>query len=202
MKIISKSAGILVAILLFSATQLFAQQKLYTAMDGFYLGLSAGTWFPDGKNKVLGNPLMGGLIMELKSGKAAVSLVFDIIVNVKKTDTLLIKYNNELIKRNNYAAGQIGLDFDYQLYAKEKFSLEAGSGLGYGNITYYNPNKDIDVDKGSLYVSPGLSFRYYVGTKSHFKFRTQYYIANYKLNDKESTNFKGNYLTTKIIYAW
>ena len=97
MKIISKSAGILVAILLFSATQLFAQQKSYTSRDGFYLGLSAGTWFPDGKNKVLGNPLMGGLIMELKSGKAAFSLVFDIIVNVKKTDTLLIKYNNKLI---------------------------------------------------------------------------------------------------------
>ena len=188
--------------LLFSATQLLAQHSSYTERDGFYLGLSAGTWFPDGKNKVLGNPLMGGLIMELKSAKAAFSLVFDIIVNVKKTDTLLIKYNSELIKRNNYAAGQIGLDFDYQLYAKEKFSLEAGSGLGYGNITYYNPNKDIDVNKGSLYVSPGLSFRYYVGAKSHFKFRTQYYIANYKLKDRESTNFKGNYLTTKIIYSW
>jgi len=190
------------AMLLFSATQLLAQSKEYAERDGFYLGLSAGTWFPDGKNKVLGNPLMGGLIMELKSGKAAVSLVFDIIVSLKKTDTLLINYNTELIKRNNYAAGQIGLDFDYQLYAKNKFSIEAGSGLGYGNITYYNPNKNIEVDKGSLYVNPGLSFRYYVGKRSHFKFRTQYYIVNYKLKDDRSSNFKGNYLTTKIIYAW
>lgn len=192
----------IVIILLLSATQLLAQEREYTVKDGFYLGLSAGTWFPDGKNKVLGNPFMGGLIMELKSGKGALSLVFDIIVNVKKTDTLLINYNNELVKRNHYAAGQIGLDFDYELYAKNKFSIAAGSGLGYGNITYYNPNRDIDVDKGSLYVSPGISFRYYVGKRSHFKFRTQYYMANYKLKDNLSTNFQGNYLATKIIYAW
>jgi len=202
MKIIQRKVGILAIILLLSVTHLLAQESVYTEKDGFYLGLSTGTWFPDGKNKVFGHPIMGGLVMELKSGNGAVSLVFDIIVNVKKTDTLLIKYNNELIKRNSYAAGQIGLDFDYQLYAKNRFSIEAGSGLGYGNITYYNPNKDIDVDKGSLYVSPGLSFRYYVGTRSHFKFRTQYYIANYNLKDDRSSNFKGNYLTTKIIYAW
>lgn len=166
------------------------------------MGLSAGTWFPDGKNSVLGNPLMAGLVMELKSGKGALSLVFDLIVNVKDTDTLYINYNNGLVKRNHYNAGQIGLEFDYELYSKNRWAVEAGGGLGVGNVSYYNPNRDISVDKTSLFVNPGVSLRYHVGRKSYFKFRTQYYVANYKLKDPVSTDFKGNYLTTKLIFAW
>ncbi|RZL39508.1 MAG: hypothetical protein EOO96_00420 [Pedobacter sp.] len=176
--------------------------NVHDPKDGFSLGVSAGTWFPTGENKVLGNSIMGGLIIDLKVKKTSVSLVFDMIVNASKTDTLFIKHNNEIVKRTNYFAGQLGFDVDYELYAKDKIALQAGSGLGYGNISYYNPNKDIDVDKGSLFVSPGVSAKWYVGNKSHLKFRLQYYVANYKLKDNVSTNFSGNYITTKLIYAW
>lgn len=170
--------------------------------DGFYLGGSTGTWFPDGKNKVLGHPFMGGLVMELKSGKGALSLVFDIVVNVVNTDTLYIKHNDELVKRNSYTAGQIGLEFDYELYSQNKFSVEAGGGLGFGNITYYNPSKNVDVDKSSLFINPGFSLRYFTGKHAYLKFRAQYYLANYKLKDNLSTPFQGNYPTAKIIFAW
>ena len=202
MKTKIKNVGLLLLFATF-ATNSFAQdQGQHNPRDGFNLGVSAGTWFPTGNNKVLGNPIIGGLILDLKSNKTSVSLVFDMIFNVAKTDTLFIKHNDEIVKRTNYFAGQLGFDVDYELYEKNNFVLQAGSGIGYGNISYYNPNKDINVDKGSLFVSPGVSMKYYVGQRSHFKFRLQYYVANYKLKDNVSTNFKGNYITTKLIYAW
>lgn len=170
--------------------------------DGFYLGVSTGTWFPDGKNKILGHPFMGGVVLELKSGKGALSLVFDIIVNAGKTDTLYIKHNNELVKRNSFTAGQIGLEFDYEWYSKNKLSLEAGGGLGYGDITYYNPSDKVDVGKSSLFINPGISARYFVGRHAYLKIRAQYYIANYRLKDNLSTNFQGNYPTVKVVFAW
>ena len=170
--------------------------------EGFYFGPSAGLWFPDGKNRVMGHPVLPGLIMELKSGKSSISLTFDFIINEGTKDTLYIKYNDELLKKNKFAGGQIGLDFDHEIFSREKFSIEAGAGLGYGMMTYHNPNKDVHVGRSGFYFSPGLSFRYFVSNNSFIKLRTQYYVANYRLKDDVSTDFSGNYPTVKLIYAW
>jgi hypothetical protein len=79
--------------------------------------------------------------------------------------------------------------------------FEGICGLGYGRLSYYNPNKDIDIGKSSIVFNPGLSLSYLIGRKMYVQIKTQYCMANYDLNDKVSTDLKGNYLTTKIIFG-
>ncbi|GAA3984805.1 hypothetical protein GCM10022246_40630 [Pedobacter ginsengiterrae] len=72
-----------VLVLVWLSNQLWAQETNPNInKNGLYFGVYTGTWFGTGKNSVMGSPLMGGLLMELKSGKGALAVNFDLVGNL------------------------------------------------------------------------------------------------------------------------
>lgn len=189
------------AVLLLLCLRTFAQEQFPLNTTGIYTGLNVGTWFPDGKNKVLGNASFVGFTLELKAHKNAFAINFDLIGVPfgKTTETVYIQYKDSLLARHDYGGAQITLDYCRQLAASRNFIFEVMSGLGYGDISYYNPSADIDVHKSSLVFSPGISGRFVIRQHVFAQLKVQYNMANYALKDNTSTSFKGNYLTTKLI---
>ena len=181
--------------------QSFGQDSSRVERRGIYTGMSFGTWFPDNKNKVLGNPLLLGLVVDLKYEKNAFGLSFDLIgwPNHRTAEPINIKSGDSLLTRNDFVGAQLTLEYARELWRKDRFVFEGICGIGYGRLTYYNPDKDTDIGKSSIVFNPGMSVRYLIGRKMFIQIKTQYYLANYDLNDNTSTNFMGNYLATKII---
>ncbi|MFD1552938.1 hypothetical protein DNU06_15965 [Putridiphycobacter roseus] len=190
-------------ILLFIIPKCFGQHSSGVEKKGIYLGLSLGTWVPDNANKVLGKPLLLGFLVDFKDEKNAYGLTFDLIgwPNHHTTEPIKIKFGDSILTRNEFFGAHLTIDYARELWRKERLIFEGICGIGYGRLTYYNPDKDTEIGKSSIILNPGLSFRYLIGQKLFLQVKTQYCIANYNLNDNVSTNLQGNYLTTKLIFG-
>lgn len=193
---------VLIAIYILGQTA-FSQDSLKINKTGIYTGLNFGTWFPDNRNKVLGNPPIIGLTLDFKGAKNSFGLNFDLIgwPIGKTTEPVKIKFGDSLLTRNEYFGAQITLDYCRQFLETKRFAFEEMCGIGYGQLTYYNPDQYTNVDKSSLVISPGISIRYAITRQVFLQLKTQYCIANYKLKDNVSTDFKGNYLITKFVIS-
>lgn len=179
----------------------FGQDSSSIKKTGIYTGLNLGTWFPDSKNKVLGQPPIIGLTIDLKPSKNSYALNFDLIGWPKGTTTqpILIKFGDSVLTRSEYSGAQLTLDYCRELFSSKYFVFEGMCGLGYGEISYYNPDQYTEIKKASLVFSPGISIRCFIGKSFFMQLKTQYCIANYALKDNVSTDLRGNYLITKLI---
>lgn len=188
-------------LLIFLGQSVFGQDSLKHKKTGIYTGLNFGTWFPDNKNKVLGNPPIIGLTADIKFPKNAFGLNFDLIGWPKGNtkEPIAIKFGDSILTRNKYFGAQFTLDYYRQLIETKRFILEGMCAVGFGDLTYYNPDKDTDIHKANVVFSPGISMRYIIGGNKYLQIKAQYCITNYDLNDNVSTRLKGNYLTTKLI---
>lgn len=178
----------------------YSQDSLKIDKTGIYLGLNIGTWFPDNKNRVLGNPSILGIAIDFKGQKNSLGFSFDMIgvpFNTTKAP-ILIKHDDSLIVRNEYSGVHFTLDYCRQFYETKRVAFEGICSAGFGQLSYYNPNPKTNVDKNSFVFSPGISVRFAITPKVVIQLKTQYCIANYRLNDNLSTDFRGNYLITKI----
>lgn len=185
------------------SNQVFAQKNTKTFRnDGVYFGVYTGTWFGTGKSAVLGNNIMGGLLLELKSEKSALGFNFDFFGNLGKTETLFIKDNDQIIEKNGYGGVQISLQYSHELYTRNRFALEGVGGFGFGDLSFSVPDKENGIGKSSFFVDPGLGIRYFIGDETFLQFKVQYNLANYRLKDNASTNIGGNFVTTKLILGW
>lgn len=185
------------------SNSLLGQEKTQEFKEsGVYFGFYTGTWFGTGKNAILGNNIMGGLLLELKSGKGALGINFDFFGNLVKTHAIYIKNNDEIIQKDGYSGVQISLQYSHEIYEKNRFALEAVGGFGYGDLSFSIPDKENGIGKSSFFVDPGLGIRYFIGQETFLQFKVQYNSANYKLKDPSSTNIGGNFVTTKLILGW
>jgi hypothetical protein len=182
---------------------ILAQDSLKIKNTGIYTGINFGTWLPLGKNKVLSNPINLGFNVDFKLDKNALGLSFDLIglLYGKPKTPIKIKLGDSSVISKEYAGINITLDYSRELFVHQRWLCEGIVGIGYGELTYYNPKVGIDVAKSSFILSPGLSAKYIFKRKSYIQLKTQYCIANYKLNDNISTDFKGNYLIVKITFG-
>jgi hypothetical protein len=178
----------------------FSQDSLKIKNTGIYTGINIGSWLPLSKNKVLGHPAILGVTADFKLSKNALGLSFDLIgIPLGKTKTpITIKFGDSSVVRNNYSGVNITLDYGREFFAHKRWLLECIASAGYGELTYYNPAVGIDIEKKSFIISPGLSVRFLFKRKSYLQLKTQYCIANYKLNDNVSTDFSGHYLMMKL----
>lgn len=169
--------------------------------DGLYLGLTFGTWFPDNVNKVLGSPLIFGPVLMGKIGNNTWGFSFDLIGWPQHTtrEPINVKMRDTVLSRDEFYGMHVTLDYARQLAAKGRFIFEGIGSAGYGRLSYYNPDKDTNIGNASILFSPGVSVRYLVRQGSFWQFKIQYCLANYKMHDNVSTNFKGNYLIVKFI---
>ena len=182
---------------------MLAQEKLQNfRKNGVYIGAYTGTWFGTGKSAVLGNSIMGGLLLEIKSEKSGLGFNFEFFGNLGKTETLYINHDDQIIEKNGYSGVQISLQYSHELYTKKRFALEGVGGFGFGDLSFRVPGKDNGVGKSSFFIDPGLGIRYFIGQETFLQFKAQYNLANYKLKDNASTNIEGNFLTTKLILGW
>jgi hypothetical protein len=188
-------------ILTFFVLKSIGQDSSRVEKRGIYTGLSVGTWFPDYKNKVFGNPLLLGFVVDFKGQKNAYGLTFDLIgwPHHNTTEPIKIKFGDSVLTRNEFFGAHLTLDYARELWSKDRLVLEGICGIGYGRLAYYNPAKETNIGKSSIVLNPGLSLRCLIGQKMFLQIKTQYCIANYNLNDNVSTDLKGNYLTTKLI---
>jgi hypothetical protein len=179
----------------------FGQDSMRVEKRGIYTGLSFGTWFPDSKNKVLGSTLLFGFEVDFKGEKNAFGLTFDLIgwPHHNTTEPIKVKFGDSVLTRNDFFGAHLNLDYAREFWSMDRFVFEGICGIGYGRLSYYNPDKDTDIGKSSLVLNPGLSLRYLIGRKMFIQIKTQYCIANYNLGDNVSTDLRGNYLTTKLI---
>lgn len=190
-------------LLAFVVLMTFGQDSSRVEKRGIYTGLSFGTWFPDNKNKVLGNPLLLGLIVEFKYEKNAFGLTFDLIgwPHHNTTEPIKIKFGDSVLIRDDFFGAHLTLDYAREFWSTGRLLFEGICGIGCGRLSYYNPDKDTDIGKSSIVLNPGLSLRYLIGRKMFMQIKTQYCIASYNLNDNVSTDLRGNYLTTKLIFG-
>lgn len=183
--------------------QVFAQDlQRDFKKNGVYLGVYTGTWFGTGNSSKLGNSIMGGLLIEIKSEKSGLGLNFDFFGNLGKTETIYIKNEDQIIPKDGYSGVQISLQYSHELYASNRFALEGVGGIGFGDLSFSIPDKENGIGNNSIFIDPGLGIRYYVGQKTFLQFKVQYNFANYKLKDNESTTIDGNFVTTKLLFGW
>ncbi len=189
-----------ICLLILPIVKFYGQDK-----TGIYTGINLGTWIPDGKNRLLGNPLMFGFTVDFKFPKNSFALNFDLIFGLTTKEPLHTKHGDSILTVNKYGGADITLDYCRELFETENFIFEIMAGLGYGNLSYYNSNYDSDISKGSFVFSPGVSIRYlfdkqrFLGGDMFMQLKMQYHIANYDLNDDVSTDLTGNYLLLKLI---
>ena len=170
--------------------------------DGVYFGVNTGTWLGVGNSSILGSPLMGGILLELKSGKSGLALNFDFLGSVIKTKPITVVSNGTPYQKDSYGGVQMSLQYSQEVYTKNRLALEAVGGFGFGEISFTIPNTDDSESKSSFFVDPGLGVRYFIGQKTFLQFKAQYNLASYKLKDNLSTNIGGNFITTKLALGW
>jgi hypothetical protein len=191
-----KAIVLLMLILFFQGKSASAQDSSGTSR--IYMGIASGTWWGDGNNKVLGHPVLFCFTTNFERNKNLYGVSFDMAFG-KTTGPIKVKFDDSILIRDDYFGVQGTLDYYRQFVKWKAFSFETAIGLGYGKISYYNPDKDTDLDKESFVFSPGVSLRYTPSGKTYLQLRAQYSIANYSLNDRVSTDLRGNYLITKLI---
>lgn len=167
---------------------------------GIYAGLGIGTWLPDRAQNPLVNPFILTFMLEARSKVQSIGFNFDIVMGVK-SDPYHVFYNDSIIELNDFGAGQLAIEYGRELWGKNRFLLDATGGLGFGNATYYNPDETIDVDKYSFLVTPGFRLTFLTKKKKYLQFKVQYGLANYALKDDRSSDLRGNYLMTKLIFG-
>lgn len=177
---------------------LVAQENSEFRKTGVYFGMNFGTWFPDNSNRVLGNPVIFGFTLDLRGPRNSCGFTADGLLQGQTMKPVMIKFGDSVLIRNEYSGAQFTLDYYRQLLEFKHFVFEGLFGLGFGTISYYNPDKYTNIDKSSLILSPGFSIRFIVD-QSFIQIKAQYCIADYRLKDGISTDFKGNYLLTKIV---
>lgn len=177
------------------------QDSLTIRKTGIYTGLNFGTWFPERQNKVLGHPPMIGFTADVKYARNAFGLNFDLIgwPKGKTTAPITVKLGDSAVIRNEYFGAQCTFDYYRQRIETKRWVIEGMCAIGYGDLTYYNPDEHTDIHQASWVGSPGISIRYIIKKTLYLQWKTQYCIANYDLNDPVSTDLRGNYWTTKLI---
>jgi len=186
---------------LFLGFNLYAQEKEWYNKDGIYLGLGTGTWLPANNKNPLKTPVMFNFNVDFKNNKNAIGFSFDLLF-LKTKEPLSVRLNDSIINsERTYGGVNITLNYAREFYERNRFSFEAITGLGYGEIGFYNPNSEIDVSKGSFLITPGLNVRYLMNNKYFLQFKLQYNIANYHDENKVIDNLKGQYISAKIIFG-
>ncbi|WP_026976780.1 hypothetical protein [Flavobacterium tegetincola] len=116
-------------------------KQLNFKKNGVYLGAYSGTWFGTGKNAVLGDAIMGGLLLELKSEKSGLGFNFDFFGNLGKTELLYKKKSDEqIIEKNGYSGVQISLQYSHEIYANNRLAIEGICGFGFGDLSFSVPD--------------------------------------------------------------
>jgi hypothetical protein len=194
---------ILFLVFLCSGLRSYGQDTLAAKRTGIYFGVNVGTWFPDGKNKMLGHPLLAGVTFGLKADRNTYALNFDLIgIAVNNTKApVVIASGDSTVTRNDYSGMQFVFEYSRELRQSNGMSVEGLCGIGYGQLSYFNPDKDTDVYKGSFVLSPGISLRCLLGRKYFVQIKAQYCMADYQLKDNISTDFSGNYIITKLVFG-
>jgi hypothetical protein len=178
-----------------------AQEKLWYEKDGIYLGLGTGTWMPTNNENPLKTPIFISFNTDLKSKKNSFGFSFDLLF-LKTKEPLSVRYKDQIINdKTSYAGVNITFNYGREFYQNNRFSFEAITGLGHGEISFYNPSAEIDVSKGSFLVNPGISTRYLMKNNYFLQFKLQYNIANYHEINKVDNNLKGQYITAKVIFG-
>ena len=183
----------------------FAQNEnnTFPEREGMYLGMSFGTWFPDGHNKVLGNPLIFGPALFLKYDRSLFSFEFDLISLEEKNNSVSpfqVKLDDSVVTQNDFFGYNIMLGYGYQVWSFNHFEMNALFSLGYGRLSYYNPDQYTDIGKSSLIMSPGLNLMYY-GRAINLQLKSHFDLVNYAMRDKVSTDLRGNYFRVKLILS-
>lgn len=126
-----------VFIVLFILLNAVGQDSLSVKKSGIYTGISFGTWFPDNNNKVLGNPLLMGFVVDFKGEKNALGFTFDLIgwPNHKTKEPLSIKFGDSILTRDNFFGGLLTVDYAREFWNKNRFLFEGIGGIGYSRLS-------------------------------------------------------------------
>lgn len=198
MKFINKIICVLILLNFINAS---AQEKELINNDGIYFGLGTGTWFTTNTNNPLKNPVMINFNAEIKNNKNALGVSFDMFF-LKTKQPLSVYLNNTLVSNERSFSGvNITLNYSREFYQANRFSFEAITGLGYGEIGFYNPNADIDVNKGGFLINPGINVHYAISNRYFMQFKLQYNIVNFSDTSKVTADLKGQYITAKLIFG-
>jgi hypothetical protein len=169
--------------------------------DGIYAGFSLGSWVPDRSKNVFKNPLMFGLMGDIRRNDNAFGFSFDMIFGFK-TEEFEIDYLDSLLVINSFGGGSLTFDYSREFWSWDRYMLEGICGLGYGNLSFSgNSDKDIDISKSSIVLNPGLSFRCLIGEHKYLQLKGQYTIANYNPKQNTGNNLRGNFFVAKLIFG-
>lgn len=197
-----KKILIVITVLVYFNQTIVAQDKEWS---GIFLGLSGGTWFPDSKNKVLGNPVIMGFTVDFKpvDSKGSLGLSFEGIEKSNTGQPLTLARQDSTFESKRYSAVHFTIDYSREIFANDKFLLTWVLGVGCGEIDFLNgPALSEFTTQWSIITNPGLDLRYKLSESGYIQLRANYYIANYGLKNNLSTDFRGNYLVCRATIGY
>jgi len=192
---------LLILLLIIIAPNTLGQDYRPSERDGIYAGLSLGTWVPDRSKNVLKNPLLFGLMGDIRRNDNAFGFSFDMIFGFK-TEEYKINYGDSLLLKNSFVGGNLTFDYSREFWSWNRFMFEGICGVGYGVLGFSGSSEDdIDIKKSSIILNPGLSFRCLIGDHKYLQLKVQYSIANYNPKNNLGNSLRGNYFVAKLIFG-
>ncbi len=197
-----KKVFITIMILMYFSQTLVAQDKEWS---GIFLGLSGGTWFPDSKNKVLGNPIVMGLSIDFKpvDSKGSLGFSFEGVEKHNMRQPLTLVYQDSTFESNGYSGVHFTVDYSREIVANDKFLLNWVLGVGSGEMVFFSgPTLSELTTKCSIIINPGLDLRYKLSESGYLQLRANYYLADYGLKNDLNLDFRGNYLVCRLAIGF
>jgi hypothetical protein len=172
--------------------------------NGFVLfEFNSGIWIPQSNLSILGvHPYLG-----IGLGGTFKSFFFDFVFNyrfVGSPNYYEVEFRDSIWNTNTYSGIYLGLDFGYQLFAKNKNSFDIIGGIAFEefvtiNVTYpENPVRDV-YRLNSLNLNIGLAYKYYFNPRRFLGIDVKYNFVNFK--NPGGTDLSGNIITISLKFG-
>jgi len=177
--------------------------------DGFRANYTiiSGAWIPTGNLSLLGVKPSIGFQIGARNKRHQIDLTFQIRF-LKSDSPYTVKRNGELIVRDAYFGGYVGLDYNYYFISNQKTDLGIVVGMGYdgfdisGSDYYNNYYNDYlrPTGIGSFNANGGLRFNYYVSPSFYLGLQGRYNWINY--GNPGGTNLNGDGYSSDLIIGF
>ncbi|MCI0698050.1 hypothetical protein L0337_39360 [candidate division KSB1 bacterium] len=164
------------------------------AMPDGNLGLIAGYWMPQGKNKLLGNHPSFGFFLGGKKKKFMADVVI-LFRFLSAKETYVVKREGGFESTKKFFGGYIGVEGGRELLRTRHHGFDLSAGMGFDGFDALDKNQQHDaVTISSFNFNLGLGYRYF----SH-EFQTKYIGMQVRYNFVRYATHGGSDLSGNTI---
>lgn len=187
--------------------QAFKDDRKY---GGLTMGLTVGTWIPQGKLDVLGSHLYWGFNI----GGCTNRLMYEVALHLRagsSANYYTVKKDDSIYNTNYYLSYYLGADFGYALTRSRVMELAVLGGIGFDGIDVVENTSSTSTSNGasiySLNLNAGLGYKIFLSHRkningekhSYLNLQAKYNFVGY--NNRGGTDLTGNAITVGLTYG-